>query len=57
MYSIPRYIKKKKKEYPISSRTEKIRPPRHLDQLSISRGGLGILDIDTPLGLSKNKID
>ena len=28
---------------------KKIRPPRHLAQLPISKGGLGILDIDTQL--------
>ena len=39
IYTIPKYIKKQ-----IDKR---IRPPIHLVQLSIWKGGLGILDIDT----------
>ena len=34
---------------------EKIQPPRHLTELSIWRGGLGILDIDTQLNYIKIK--
>ena len=32
-----------------------MRPPRHLVQLSISKDGLGILDIDTQLNSLKTK--
>ena len=35
---------------------KKIRPPRHLAQLSIWIGGLGILDIDTQLNSLKIKL-
>ena len=34
---------------------QKLRPPRHLIQLSIWKGGLGILDIDTQLNSLKTK--
>ena len=44
------------KEYTIFSGTaKKVRLPRHLALLSIWRGGLGILDIDTQLNSSKVK--
>ena len=35
---------------------EKIHPPRHLVQLPIWKGGLGILDIDTQLNFLKVKL-
>ena len=54
-YTIPKYIKRKWKEHTISSRTEKIRLPKHLVKLPISRGGLGISDIDTQLNSLKLK--
>ena len=34
---------------------QKMRPPRHLIQLSTWNGGLGILDIDTQLNSLKTK--
>ena len=45
------------KEYTISSRTKKkkVQPLRQLAQLSIWRGGLGVLDIDTQLNCQKIK--
>ena len=44
------------KEYTISSRTKKkIQPLRQLAQLSIWRGGLGVLEIDTQLNCQKIK--
>ena len=43
------------KEYTISCETEKIPPPRQLDQLSIWMGGLDILDIETLLNSLKVK--
>ena len=41
------------KEFTISCGSEKKRPPRYVGQLSILRGGLGILDISTQLNSIK----
>ena len=53
------YQKKRKTEkkiYTVSSgTTKKLRPPRHLVQLSILKGWLGMLDIDTQLNSLKAK--
>ena len=44
-----------RKAYTISyGATKKIRPPRHIAQLSIWKGGLGILDIHTHLNCLKD---
>ena len=42
------------KEYTISSGAGKTQPSRHLTQLFIGRGVLGILDLDTKLSYTKN---
>ena len=46
---------KKNIQFPLEQ--EKIRPHRHLAQLSIWQGGLGILDIDTQLSYVKKIVD
>ena len=55
IYTIPKYIGRKLKEYRISSGTGKAQPPKHLAQLSIWRGRLGILDIGPQLNFLKIK--
>ena len=57
IYAIPKYIKKQieKMIYDFLWEGKKIRPPRHLFQLPIWKGGLGILDIDTQLNSLKIK--
>ena len=57
IYTIPKYIKKEidKRMYDFLWDGKKIRPSRHLVQLPISKGGLGILDIDTQLNSLKLK--
>ena len=57
IYTIPKYIKKQieKMIYDFLCEGKKIHPPRHLVQLPISKGGLGILDIDTQLNSLKIK--
>ena len=56
-YTIPKYIKKQieKMTFDFLWEGKKIRPPRHLVQLPIWKGRLGILDIDTQLNSLKNK--
>ena len=56
-YTIPKYIKKQieKMIFDFLWEGKKIRPPRHLVQLPIWKGRLGILDIDTQLNSLKNK--
>ena len=51
IYTIPKYIKKEiqKRIYNFLWDGKNIRPPRHLAQLPIWKGRLGILDIDTQL--------
>ena len=50
IYTIPKYIKKEtERTYNFLWNRKKIQPPKHLGQLSILKGGLGILDIDAPL--------
>ena len=48
IHTVPRYIKKQieKMIYNFLWEGKKIRPPRHLVQLPIWKGGLGFLDID-----------
>ena len=56
IYTIPKYQKgnwKKNIQFPLEQ--EKIQPVRHLAQLFISIGRLGILDIDTQLNYIKIK--
>ena len=55
IYTIPKYLKKKieKRIYDFLWNGKQIRPHRQLAQLSIWRGGLGILDIDTQLNSLK----
>ena len=57
IYTIPKHIKKQieKRIYDFLWEEKKIRPPRHLIQLPIWKGGLGILDIDTQLNSLKIK--
>ena len=59
IYIIPKYIRKEnEKSNTISSgTTKKIRPPRHLAQLSIWKDGVGILDIDAQLNSLKKQMD
>ena len=54
IYVIPNYIEKKiERTHDLSLKRKKIRPLGHLAQLSIWRGGVGILDIDTQLNSLK----
>ena len=57
IYAVPKYIKKRieKMIYDFLWERKKIRPPRHLVQLLIWKGGLGVLDIDTQLNAPKIK--
>ena len=57
IYTIPKNVKKQieKRIYDFLWEEKKIRPPRHLIQLPIWKGGLGILDIDTQLNSLKIK--
>ena len=57
IYAIPKYIKKQieKTIHDFLWEGKKIRPPRHLVQLPIGRGGLGVLDIDTQLNALRIK--
>ena len=57
IYTVPKYIKREveKRIYDFLWEGKKICPPRHLVQLSIGRGGLGILDIDSQLNSLKIK--
>ena len=57
IYTIPKYIKKEiqKRIYNFLWDGKNIRPPRHLAQLPIWKGRLGILDIDTQLDSMKIK--
>ena len=56
IYTIPKYIKKEtERTYNFLWNRKKIRPPRHLGQLSILRVGLGILDIVAQLKSLKIK--
>ena len=55
IYAVPKCIKIQieKMICDFSLEGKKIRPPRHLVQLPISKGGLGILDIDTQFNAIK----
>ena len=57
IYTIPKYIKEEieKRICNFLWEGKKIRPPRHLVQLPIWKGGLGIVDIDTQLNYLKIK--
>ena len=57
VYTILKFIKKKteKRLYKFLWKYKKMRPPRNLVQLSILKGGLGILDIDIQLNSLKTK--
>ena len=57
IYTIPKYIKKEseKRLYDILREAKKIHPRRHLIQLPIWKGEVGILDIDTQLNSLKIK--
>ena len=57
IYTIPKNVKKQieKRIYDFLREEKKIRPPRHLIQLPIWKGGLGILEIDTQLNSLKIK--
>ena len=57
IYAIPKYTKKQieKMIHDFLWEGRKIRPPRHLVQLPIWRGGLGVLDIDTQLNALRIK--
>ena len=57
IYTIPENVKKQieKRIYDFLWEEKKIRPPRHLIQLPIWKGRLGILDIDTQLNSLKIK--
>ena len=57
IYTIPKNVKKQieKRIYDFLLEEKKIRPPRHLIQLPIWKGGLGILEIDTQLNSLKIK--
>ena len=57
IYTIPKYIKKQieKMMHDFLWEEKKIRPPRHLVQLLVWRGGLGVLDIDTQLNTLRIK--
>ena len=50
IYTIPKYIKKEIEttyDFLWNEKKKKKQPPRHLAQLSITSGGIGILEIDT----------
>ena len=57
IYTIPKYMKKEteKRIYNFLWNRKKYNLPDTVDQLSIWRGGLGILDIDTQLNYIKIK--
>ena len=57
IYTIPKYIKKEieKRMYEFLWEGKKIHPPRHLLQLPIWKGWLGILNLDTQLNSLKVK--
>ena len=57
IYTIPKYIKEEieKKIYGFLLEGKKLRPPRHVAQLPIWKGGLGILDVDIQLNSLKIK--
>ena len=56
IYTIPKYIEKEiERIYDFLWNGKIIRPPRHVAYLSISRGGLGILFIDTQSNSLKAK--
>ena len=56
IYTIPKYQKGNwKKNIQFSLERKKIQSPRHLAQLSIWRGILGVLDIETQLNYIKTK--
>ena len=57
IYTVPKYTKKdiKKEIYNFLWNSKKIRPPRHLAQLSSWKGGVGSLYIDNELHSSKIK--